>query len=193
MNGSKHHKANKQEFLHPTEQDGARAGKRMIHQVYLCLGSNIQPEENLRQAVEMLAKAGQLQALSRCYETQAVGSDGATISDQPNYLNMAVSLATPLDAAALKIQVIASIERALGRIRSADKFAPRPIDLDIIVFDGVILDENVWQRVYIAAPFSELLPDLVNPQTGETLKQVSERLQLKESAIPRPEIHPGAD
>lgn len=196
MNGSKKPKKNKHQFKGPPEQEhsgelvkhGLVNKLQKRHQAYLCLGSNIQPEENLRRAIQLLREAGQVQAFSQCFETLAVGSDGKLHADQPSFLNMALCIATPMESSALKSEVIASIERALGRVRTADKFAPRPIDLDIIVFDGEVLDPNLWRRVYIALPFSELLPDLVNPQSGETLRQVAGRLLAKEQAFPRPEV-----
>lgn len=196
MNGIKRRKANKQNFKDSQTQehsgessqwaDRGLADQQKVHQAYLCLGSNIQPEENLRKAIHLLRQAGEIQALSRCFETLAIGSDGESHEDEPNFLNLAVRLTTSMDASALKNEVIGAIELSLGRVRSANKYAPRPIDLDIIVFDGEVLDTNLWKRVYIALPFSELLPDLVNPQSGETLRQTAGRLLVKEQAIPRP-------
>lgn len=105
------------------------------------------------------------------YQTTAVGSAG------PDFLNQAVYLPTPLDAAALKEQVLRPIENQLGRMRTNDKNAPRTIDLDIIIFDGQVTDNELWRRFYLAAPLAGLLPDLVNPQTGEILSETARRLK----------------
>ncbi len=64
-------------------------------------------------------------------------------TDQPNFLNAAVLIETDLTAAELKEQVLQVIERELGRVRTADKNAPRTIDLDIALFgDQVLMTER---------------------------------------------------
>jgi 2-amino-4-hydroxy-6-hydroxymethyldihydropteridine diphosphokinase len=140
------------------------------HVAYLSLGSNIEPAQNIARAVELLRGYWPGLRLSEVYETRAVGSAG------PNFFNLAACLATALDAAALKTQVLRPIENQLGRVRSADKNAPRTIDLDIILFDGEVLDSELWQRYYLAAPLAELLPELKNLVTGETLRETAQHL-----------------
>lgn len=152
------------------------------HQAYLCLGSNIQSEENLRKAVKLLYQQTQLLAISTCWESAAVGSSG------PDFLNLGVLARTPLDAASLKNQVLAPIEAQLGRVRSADKYAPRTMDIDIVVFDGQVLDSEIWRRNYLALIFAEMLPDLRSPDTGETLAEIARRPAVRQNAIPHPEM-----
>lgn len=88
----------------------------------------------------------------------------------------------------LKEQILIPIEKKLGRVRSNDKNAPRIIDLDIIVYDHQVIDTNLWTRLYIALPLSELLPDLVHPLNGKTLRQVADDLRNENWAEIRPEI-----
>jgi 2-amino-4-hydroxy-6-hydroxymethyldihydropteridine diphosphokinase len=152
------------------------------HWAYLCLGSNIQPVENLRKGIDLLCQRTRLLALSTCWESVAIGSPG------PNFLNIGARIATPLDAAALKEHVLSPIEKQLGRVRSADKNAPRTMDIDIILFDGQILDATIWQRVYLALIFAEMLPGLRHPVTGETLAETAHRLREKSPAVPHPEL-----
>jgi 2-amino-4-hydroxy-6-hydroxymethyldihydropteridine diphosphokinase len=152
------------------------------HRICLCLGSNINPADNIHRAVMLLREHGWDFAYSSCYETQAVGSSGA------NFFNMAACLYTHLKPAAFKQQVIARIEKQLGRVRTADKNAPRTIDLDIIVYDNLVQDPQLWQQVYLALPISELIPELVHPESGETLPQVAQRLREKTPAALRPEV-----
>lgn len=154
----------------------------ILKKAYILLGSNIEPEVNIWQAIQQLGQIVQIDAISLTWETQAVGSPG------PNFLNTAVGIATWLDVSGLKKNVLRPIEQELGRIRTNDKNAPRTIDLDIIVFDENICDENLWQNVFIALPMAELLPDLQQPQTGLTLRQVANRLQQDCFAIAHPEI-----
>jgi len=153
-----------------------------LHRAYLCLGSNINPAENLRKAVDLLGKRTQLLALSTCWESAAVGSDG------PNFLNIGALVAMSLDAIGLKEQVLAPIENDLGRVRSADKYAPRTMDIDIILFDGLVLDPEIWRRVYVALIFAEMIPGLKHPDSGETLAEIAQRLRGKAIATPHPEL-----
>lgn len=73
-------------------------------------------------------------------------------------------------------------------MRTADKYAPRTIDLDLTLFDEQVLDDELWRRVYMALIFSELLPDLRNPLTGETLVETAQRLRGQHLALAHPEI-----
>ncbi len=150
--------------------------------VYLSLGSNIQPEENLSRAVELLRRDIDVYAVAATWETPAVGALG------PNYLNTAVAAQTHLEVDELKTGVLRPIEMRLGRIRTADKNAPRPIDLDIVIHNGKIIEPRLWTYAYLALPISELLPDFVNPETGETLAQVAHELRKQVLAVPHPEV-----
>jgi 2-amino-4-hydroxy-6-hydroxymethyldihydropteridine diphosphokinase len=142
------------------------------HLAYLSIGSNINPEQNIARAIELLREHAPGLRLSTPHETSAVGSSG------PNFINLAVCLPTPLDAAELKQQVLRPIENQLGRVRTADKNAPRTMDLDLILFDGQVIDGELWKRYYLAAPLAELLPELKNPQTGESLRETAQRLSM---------------
>ena len=86
-----------------------------LHQVYLSIGSNIEPEANIPKAVQILREYGQVQGISSIWESEAVGSDG------PNFLNLCVLFLNPLQPVELKEQVIRQIESKLGRVRHADK------------------------------------------------------------------------
>jgi 2-amino-4-hydroxy-6-hydroxymethyldihydropteridine diphosphokinase len=139
------------------------------HRVCLLLGSNIQPEKNLSLAARLLQEQVTLLQVSSVWESHAVGSDGA------NFLNVALLACTPLQAQALKQRVLHPIEAQLGRVRSVDKNAARTIDLDILLFDGQLLDHNLWQYAFRAVPLAEILPDYAS-ETGESLKSAALRL-----------------
>jgi len=157
-----------------------------LHNAYLCLGSNIEPAANIRSAVRMLREQAKLGSLSTCWETEAFRGEHTTIA--PNFLNAAACIHTPFGAAELKEHLLAPIERALGRVRTTDKYAPRTIDLDITLYDDQVLDPELWQRVYLAVTFSELLPNLRHPETGETLANAAQRLRRQHAAVAHPEI-----
>lgn len=158
------------------------------HIAYLSLGSNIDPVEHLRQAVGLLRERARLLALSTCWESEAVVAGQATQVKWPNFYNLGACIATPLDQETLKMQVLRPIEHELGRVRGADKYAPRTIDLDIVVFDGQVVDAEIWRRLYLALIFAEMLPDLRNPDTGETSGQAATRLSPGKMAVRHPEI-----
>jgi 2-amino-4-hydroxy-6-hydroxymethyldihydropteridine diphosphokinase len=139
------------------------------HQACLLLGSNIQPEQNLALGVDLLRKKVKIIRISSVWETPSVGSAG------PDFLNLALLITTPLEAGDLKMKVLRPLEAQLGRLRSADNNAPRPIDLDIILFDDQLLDPNLWHYAHRAVPVSEILPGY-RSSTGEILSEVASRL-----------------
>ena len=141
------------------------------------LGSNIRPAENLGKAVAYLRQLAAVRSLSNIWETKAVGGNG------PNFLNMAAEVETTLAMDQFKTEVIDRIESELKRIRTANKNAPRTIDLDIILFNNKVLDNNLWDKAFIAIPVAEIYPDLPNPAENLTLREIAER--LKNSAFVR--------
>lgn len=139
--------------------------------VLLSLGSNIDPERNILSAVQLLSEhAGQLRT-SSIWESPAVGSSG------PNYLNCTALFQTDLSPPAIKSTLISPIENQLGRIRTADKYIDRTIDLDILIYDNQVIDPELWTQAHLALPASELMPDFIDSETGETLLEAAARLQ----------------
>ena len=100
-----------------------------------------------------LRARGGLLAISSAWKSALVGSS------DPDFLNAAAKFASHLSAEELKNEVEQPIEKELGRVRSADRFAPRTIDLDIVIFDDKELDPDIWNFAYLALPLSEILPD----------------------------------
>ncbi|RPJ26898.1 MAG: 2-amino-4-hydroxy-6-hydroxymethyldihydropteridine diphosphokinase [Chloroflexi bacterium] len=142
-----------------------------MHQVYLSLGSNIQPEVNLPRAIELLRQYGEIVKVSSVWESEAVGSDG------PNFLNACVLLVTPITETELKEKIIHPIEVKLGRKRSADKNAPRTIDIDAILFDDHSLNNKFWKQAFVVIPLAEIYSDYQNPLTQENILQTAVRFQ----------------
>ena len=95
---------------------------------------------------------------------------------------MAVEIETEMNRDQLKQSMITCIEKTLLRIRTEDKNAPRTIDLDTIVFNGEVVDEDVWHKAFVGIPVSELSPELVNPDTGETLQVIAEKIKSSAKA-----------
>jgi 7,8-dihydro-6-hydroxymethylpterin-pyrophosphokinase len=102
-------------------------------------------------------------------------------------LNAAAKLSTALDPEELKTKLLRSIEAELGRVRGPDRFAPRSIDLDILVHSGKELEAGIWDYAYLAVPLSEIEPELTSRITGERIREAASRLmesqKIKKTAL----------
>jgi dihydroneopterin aldolase/2-amino-4-hydroxy-6-hydroxymethyldihydropteridine diphosphokinase len=158
---------------------GGSRPRARANRAFVALGSNIEPESHLSQAVRRLAACCRLLAVSRVYESEPVGK-----TDQPAFLNAAVLVETHLTAAEFKAQVLQAIERELGRVRTADKNAPRTIDLDISLWNDEVLeadgraipDPEILQWPYIARPLADLAPHHRHPGAGQSLLEIAQGL-----------------
>jgi 2-amino-4-hydroxy-6-hydroxymethyldihydropteridine diphosphokinase len=144
--------------------------------VVLLIGSNIDPISNIKKAIKEISSIIQINMESSLWETKPIGTEGN------NFFNLALVVSTSLDFDPLKYEILRNIENHLGRVRISDKFAPRTIDIDIILHGDKVVDTNIWHYAYIAVPVSELVPGLLRPETNQTLKEVAEIL-IKNSWI----------
>lgn len=144
-----------------------------MHRVYLNLGSNVAPEKNIPNAIKLLSEVGEIKETSSVWETESVGYQG------PNFLNICVLLRTPLEADEIKQRIIRPIEAQMGRIRGRDKNAPRPIDIDIVLFDDTPYKTQIWDQAFMVMPLSELLPNFKQTTSGEKLSTLAEQLKVK--------------
>lgn len=152
------------------------------HLAYLNLGSNIQPEINLVRAVELLHEYGDVLKVSSAWESRSVGAEG------PNYLNACVGFSTWLMQVELKETVIRPIEARLGRRRSENKFSPRTIDIDIVLFDEKPYNDKFWRYAFVIVPLAEIHPGYMNPITRENIRQTAARLRSEVWMEARPEV-----
>ena len=125
----------------------------LFHEVCLLLGSNIEPENNIPKAMDLLKQKVTILRVSSVWESASMDCC------YPDFLNLAVLVSTPLEAKQLKEQVLRPLEAQMGRVRTEDKNASRPIDFDIVLFDGESYDPELWQHVHRAMPVSEIFPD----------------------------------
>jgi 2-amino-4-hydroxy-6-hydroxymethyldihydropteridine diphosphokinase len=150
-------------------------------EIIFLTGSNIDPVANTHRALLLLKDQMELIEVSTPWETKAVGSIG------PNFINLAVRAGTNIPADRLKTEIFRPVEAILGRIRTDDKNAPRTIDLDLIIYDAMVFDANLWEKAFIAIPVAELAPDQQNPVTGQILRALADRLCDPQSISPRPD------
>lgn len=145
------------------------------------MGSNIDPERNLVEAVRRLVARCNLLAVSPVYETAPVGK-----TDQANFLNAAILIETELDARAFKEEVLREIERELGRVRTEDRNAPRTIDLDIALYGDQVIDTggvrvpdpDIVRYPHVAVPLAHLAPECAHPGTGRTLADIARGMPM---------------
>jgi 2-amino-4-hydroxy-6-hydroxymethyldihydropteridine diphosphokinase len=122
-----------------------------MNRVIIGLGSNILPEENIRRALRELAKSMQIIRETGLIRTAPIG-----ITDQPEFLNGAIAAETMLEMDELSA-LLKNTEDLLGRDRSMPKFGPRTIDLDILSWNGIIIDKDYYTRPFLKALVDELL------------------------------------
>jgi 2-amino-4-hydroxy-6-hydroxymethyldihydropteridine diphosphokinase len=152
-----------------------------MERAYILSGSNINPLDNTLLSLQMLNNVVKICILSTPWETQAIGSCG------PNFLNIAIALETEKTYNGLK-EILGEIEQKLGRIRTSDKNAPRTIDLDVIIYDGKIIDDSIWKKLFIAAPMAELVPNIRNSSDGKTLREIASDLLSAGGAKQKPSL-----
>jgi 2-amino-4-hydroxy-6-hydroxymethyldihydropteridine diphosphokinase len=148
-----------------------------VARAFVGAGSNMKPAENLRKALMLLAREMTVKAVSTVYETEAEGHP-----EQPRYYNCVVEVDTQTEPLELKRR-LREIEERLGRVRTADRYASRTIDLDLLLYDGLSIetkglalpDPEIGKRGYLAAGLAELAPDLTPPGMDERLSGVAMR------------------
>ena len=158
----------------------------MIEAIIL-LGSNIAKERNIPAALAALEAEPKISCkkVSPVYESTAVGPDGRP-SGQETFHNAAVLIETDLTVHHLKA-TLRNTEESLGRVRTGDKFAARPIDLDIALYGDAVLDlegsqvpdPDIVRYPHVAVPLAEVAPVWIHPLTGDTLAQIAQRLATK--------------
>jgi 2-amino-4-hydroxy-6-hydroxymethyldihydropteridine diphosphokinase len=143
--------------------------------VYLSLGANLGDRlANLRLALTRLQTLARLEEVSSLYETQPQG-----VSDQPLFLNAVCRVSTGLEPQAL-LRFLKNVERETGRQPGGERWGPRPIDLDILLYDDRVLDApeltvphpRLAERAFVLVPLCELAPELRHPLLGKTMKEL---------------------
>ena len=136
-------------------------------EAYVAAGSNVRPRASLRRALAMLGDEFPGLRASPAYSNQAVGFQG------DDFINLGAAFLTdrPLPEV---LATLKAIERALGREPGAPKWGPRTLDLDLLLYDDLVLDvpgltlphPRLHQRAFVLAPLAEVSPALVVPGHG---------------------------
>jgi 2-amino-4-hydroxy-6-hydroxymethyldihydropteridine diphosphokinase len=118
------------------------------------LGSNIDPEENIGKARDAIAGEFKVIKSSSFVETEPVG-----YKEQRMFINGALLIETGMNARGLK-SWLRKLELDLGRVRTENRNGPRTIDLDILVWNGEVVDGEVYEREFLRRSIEELMPEL---------------------------------
>ena len=146
-----------------------------MNKAYLLTGGNIgNRKAMLQQAIQLLNEyCGKVTAESSLYETAAWGK-----TDQSAFLNQALEIETELNARQL-IRKILKVEKLMGR-KKKEKFGPRIIDIDILLFNDEIHDipflklphPEMQNRRFALTPLAEIAPGIIHPVLKKTVKQL---------------------
>jgi 2-amino-4-hydroxy-6-hydroxymethyldihydropteridine diphosphokinase len=150
----------------------------MLNLVYLSLGSNVGDRETqLRDALTRLDAVGRVVTVSSFYETEPV-----EFTEQPWFLNCAVKLETSKTPQQL-LTAILGIEAEMGRKRLQNK-GPRSIDIDILLFDDVVVNSKeltiphpaMQHRRFVLEPLAEIAPEVIHPMLKKTIRELRDAL-----------------
>ncbi|HEX7057273.1 MAG TPA: 2-amino-4-hydroxy-6-hydroxymethyldihydropteridine diphosphokinase, partial [Bacilli bacterium] len=148
-----------------------------MNTAFISIGSNIAKEVNIPAVFHRLQRQFTVANISRVYETAPIGPLG-----QHTFWNAAAEIRTPLSPIELS-KKLKEMEADFGRKRdAANKYAPRPLDLDLILFnDLVVANEQIKlpspqldKFAFVLMPIAEIAPDYVHPKSGQTLAAMAE-------------------
>jgi len=118
------------------------------------VGSNIDALPHIAQAKSILGQEQLLISASRFVKTAPIG-----FADQPDFINGAFLIGTNLDHNAFNAY-LKQVEYRFGRIKTGNTYGPRTIDLDIVVWNGLIVSDDFYKREFVRNAVIELVPDL---------------------------------
>lgn len=155
---------------------------------YIGVGSNLNhPVTQITHAIQMLhhLQGIKLQAASSLYKTKPIGCP-----PQPDFVNAVVSLNTTLSAHDLLI-ALQGLEKQQGRVHSGVKNQPRSLDLDLLLYDEVILNTpeltlphpRLYERNFVLIPLLEIAPDLPPPAGERSLAEIVARLSQNPAQV----------
>jgi 2-amino-4-hydroxy-6-hydroxymethyldihydropteridine diphosphokinase len=120
------------------------------HECIIGIGSNIEPEQNIAAALFYLRQEHEMISVSELVRTSPIG-----IPDQPDFLNGAAKIFTTLGITEFQ-RYLKEVEDRLSRDRTAPKFGPRTIDLDIVKWDGEIINPDYYSRDFLKSVVDEI-------------------------------------
>ncbi len=155
------------------------------HIVFLALGSNLGDRiEHCQTALQYINNISETTILkkSEWFDNPALGKS----EDDPDFINSVVQIETSLNPEDL-LEKLQGIEKEMGRPHSQARWAPRIIDLDILLYDDIVVDLPTLQiphpemikRVFVLKPLCDIDPNIIHPVVKETAQELLERLEQK--------------
>ena len=150
-------------------------GQRVWRPAYVGLGSNLEgPGRQIEAAFELLQEIPETRLIARSSLYRSAPFGGV---EQPDFINAAAALLTRLVAREL-LGEFQAIERARGRERGGLRWGPRVLDLDLLVFSDLVIEDpglsvphpGIAERNFVLLPLRDLAPDLVIPGLGRVAK-----------------------
>jgi 2-amino-4-hydroxy-6-hydroxymethyldihydropteridine diphosphokinase len=146
-----------------------------VAQAYVSIGSNVEPRRHIDAALEDLRARYADLTVSRFYESRAVGFEGE------NFVNLVVGFVTdePVHALAERLR---ELEVQHGRRRGSARFAPRTLDLDLLLYDDLVLRdgvvvvprEDILRYAFVLRPLAEIAPERRHPVDGRRYAELWE-------------------
>ena len=158
-----------------------------MSQVYVAIGSNVSPEQNVRKAARELERLFPDARFSSWYRNPAVGFAG------DDFINGVVGFSTDLPLPAV-IERLHAVEALCGRPRNAPRWAPRAMDLDVLLFDDLVCSEpklprpDLLKRPYMLGPLAEIAPHVAHPTAGATIQELWQRFDRDAHTMTRIEL-----
>lgn len=161
----------------------------IMSDVYISIGSNIEAEQHIRRAIVQLQQHyGQLQC-SSVYKSKAVGFDGE------DFLNLVVRLQTN-ESVAQVAALLRQIEQDNGRERNGPKFSSRILDLDLLLYDELVIDHDhihlpraeITVNAFVLLPLAELAPQLQHPVLKKSMQHLWDEFDHSSQPIMRIEF-----
>jgi 2-amino-4-hydroxy-6-hydroxymethyldihydropteridine diphosphokinase len=162
-----------------------------VPEVFVAAGSNVATETHLARAVAEIARAFPGARFSSWYRNSAVGFEG------DDFINLVAGFDTPLAVHAV-LDKLHAIEALCGRERHAPRWAPRSMDLDVLLYGDLICGEpgltlprpDLLKRAYMLGPLAELAPKLIHPDAKLSIAELWQRFDR--AAHPLERVKPPA-
>jgi 2-amino-4-hydroxy-6-hydroxymethyldihydropteridine diphosphokinase len=155
-------------------------------QVFVAAGSNVAPCEHMWLATQELQRAFPDIRFSPWYQNQAAGFEGS------DFINLVAAFTTELAVDEL-LSVLRRIEALCGRPQAAPRWAPRSMDLDVLLYGDLVCQRpgltlprpDLLLRAYMLGPLADLAPDLVHPTAGATVGELWRRFDQASHPLKR--------
>jgi 2-amino-4-hydroxy-6-hydroxymethyldihydropteridine diphosphokinase len=153
-------------------------------EAFIGVGSNVDPEQNILAALPEIESRVQVLDASRFYRNPAIAPDPR---ERPPFVNGVIKISTGLTPSDLKHGVLRNVERRVQRSRTGDRYGPRTLDLDLLVYgdlelesEGITLpDPDISVQPFWAVPLAELVPEMCPPNTSLSMKELVRTLDTR--------------